>query len=72
MPWAMPKQAHQRQCRRLTDKSHNASEEPSPQLRISTELDYDQCGAVIAAWVDAMSPLLLMSEPLAREGTVDR
>ncbi|XWW94464.1 hypothetical protein V2A60_002407 [Cordyceps javanica] len=72
MPWAMPKQAHQRQCRRLTDKSHNASEEPSPQLRISTDLDYDQCGAVIAAWVDAMSPLLLMSEPLAREETVDR
>lgn len=72
MPRAMKKQARRRQCPWLTDKSQNASVEPSPKLRISTNLEYDQCGAVIAAWVDAMSPLLLMSEPPAREERVDR
>lgn len=72
MPLAMKKQARRRQCRRLTDKSQNVSVEPSPKLRISTDLDYDQCGAVIAAWVDAISPLLLIGEPPAREETVER
>ncbi|KAM3550755.1 hypothetical protein ARSEF4850_008196 [Beauveria asiatica] len=51
------------------DKSQNVAVEPSPKLRISTGLDYDQCGAVITAWVDA---LWLMGEPPAREDTVIR
>ncbi|KAM0738274.1 hypothetical protein ACQRIT_000029 [Beauveria bassiana] len=76
MPLAMKKQTClqcRRQCRRRpTTNSQQAAAEPSPKLRISTDLDYEQSGAVVAAWVGAMSPLWLVSEPLAREDTVDR
>ncbi|KGQ02402.1 Dimethylaniline monooxygenase [N-oxide-forming] 2 [Beauveria bassiana D1-5] len=67
MPLALKKQTCLQCRRRLTTNSQKAAVEPSPKLRISTDLDYEQSGAVVAAWVGAMSPLWLAHQSLGCE-----
>lgn len=72
LSYAMPQASTKQACRQQsqpwpTNKPRKAARKPSHKLRLSISSEYDQCGEVIAAWLDTMSPLGPTREPPARE-----